>query len=765
MQQAILSKQLTLGVTMKAIATPMLLLAGLACTSTWAYATEHHHAGKNDLWKGANKPAVPQNLPPSLEQSQFDLHPARLNRNDLITKTSKSSASKLMSAPPTADCQDMNKLASYSGAALADYIVNLPSFECHYGLFSLGATQAAKVFSAANMQAVATRLSSEANNYNASNMAVVNLVLYVRAAYYLASGGTIATPDRAILTGLRVPLKKLIDGNSLYQNNSAGPTTASEVFKLVTNLSDEAYYLPSVKALVERFTNTSARPDAVSGLKNSSAADGFTGALTVFFYAHYRSDATPLLQADLSYATALNNFVVNNKAALLGSQWAYQLKDTENEAFRFMQYASLKNGIKPMLKYQLANSSMTGSDSDLWLGAASAVKYYDSANCAEYGTCNYETKLADTVLKTSYVCSPTIKIRAQDMTAAQLADSCNALSAEENYVHTMLQTKRQPVAGDNNTSLEVVVFDDYANYSKYASVIYGIDTNNGGMYLEGDPAQAGNQARFIAHEASWLRPQFKIWNLEHEYVHYLDGRFDMRGDFSAGTAKPTVWWIEGVAEYLSLRNNNQAAIDAAKKGTYKLSQIFANTYSMNDYVERAYRWGYMATRFMVEKHRSDVDAILAKFRAGDYDGYQNYMNYIGTRYDNEFTSWVASATTAGEPPLPSDPVVNLPDCGTYYLGKNCSIKNLASTSQTYGFLMLPANAKNVRIFTSGGTGDVDLYLALERYPSSSSYDQASVNSGNSESISLSNPQANRWYYITLKAKSAFSGVTLSATYD
>jgi microbial collagenase len=35
------------------------------------------------------------------------------------------------------------------------------------------------------------------------------------------------------------------------------------------------------------------------------------------------------------------------------------------------------------------------------------------------------------------------------------------------------------------------------------------------------------------------------WNLEHEYVHYLDGRFDMEGDFAAATAKPTVWWIEG----------------------------------------------------------------------------------------------------------------------------------------------------------------------------------------------------------------------------
>jgi microbial collagenase len=290
-----------------------------------------------------------------------------------------------------------------------------------------------------------------------------------------------------------------------------------------------------------------------------------------------------------------------------------------------------------------------------------------------------------------------------------------------------------------------------------------MSTDNGGMYLEGDPAVPGNQARFVAHEASWLRPTFQVWNLQHEYIHYLDGRFDMKGDFTAGTAKPTVWWIEGIAEYLSRKNDNQESIDIAKTGTYKLSQIFGNTYSMQDYVTRAYRWGYMATRFMMEKHRSDVDAVIARFRVGDYDGYQTYMNYIGNRYDSEFITWVNAATTAGEPPLPVDPA--LPECSSQYMGKNCSKRNFASDTQTYAFIMVPAGAKNLKLSTSGGTGDVDLYVALDHYPSSTSYDQASVRAGNQESVSIPTPTANRWYYITLKAKQSFTGVTLTSTYD
>eukprot|EP01036_Dinobryon_divergens_P040960 gene40960-54238_t len=44
-------------------------------------------------------------------------------------------------------------MATYSGAALADYLAGLPDYECTYGLFSLDAQQAAVIYSAANMGA------------------------------------------------------------------------------------------------------------------------------------------------------------------------------------------------------------------------------------------------------------------------------------------------------------------------------------------------------------------------------------------------------------------------------------------------------------------------------------------------------------------------------------------------------------------------------------------------------------------------------------
>lgn len=745
-------------------------LAGLvaSCFASMAFADsgtppDNGH-GHDRRLQQAPMPHQRQTLPPSAEQSRYNLPVSKKPRHDLMPRQLRSSAETLAATP---ECKDMAKLASYSGAALAEYVATLPDYECTYPLFSLSPAQAAVVYSSANMNAVSSRLTQEAAGYNASNMKLVNLVLYLRAGYYLAGSGAISTPSAAFTGALRAPIKQLIEGGALYQPNAVADSTAMETLKLVTNMHDELYFLPSVKSAVTRFTNRSGYPGAAEALKQNSAGGGLTGALTVLFYAHSRPGGAELLQGDLSYATALNNFVTGNKAALLGSSAAYQLNDAASEAFRFMQYAALKAAVKPMVLNTLNTSSMSGADSGLWLAAASAVKYYDNANCAQYGTCNYEQTLADTVLKFNRQCSPTLRLRAQEMTDAQMQEVCAALQQEEGYAHAMLQTNRTPVGSDNNSALELVVFDDYSNYSKYAGIIYDIGTDNGGMYLEGNPALAGNQARFIAHEASWLRPAFKVWNLEHEYVHYLDGRYDMHGDFAASTAVPTVWWIEGIGEYLSLKNNNQVAIDMAKTRTYRLSEVFGNTYSMADYTNRAYRWGYMATRFMMEKHRPDIDSMLAKFRIGDYTRYQTAIGQIGTSYDNEFAAWVDTATTAGEPPLPNDdPGASLPACASSTnLGKNCAVRNLASSYRSYFTLMVPAGAKNLKLATRNGTGDVNMYLALDRWPTPASYDQGSAKAGNAEDVALASPVAGRWYYITLDAKQPFSGVSLSVMYE
>ena len=90
----------------------------------------------------------------------------------------------------------------------------------------------------------------------------------------------------------------------------------------------------------------------------------------------------------------------------------------------------------------------------------------------------------------------------------------------------------------------------------------------------------------------------------------------MKGDFTTQISVPDVWWIEGQAEYVSYSYRNvpdTGAISEASIHRYALSTLFQSTYDNSDET-RTYPWGYLAVRYMFEKHPSDVMAVLAKFR-------------------------------------------------------------------------------------------------------------------------------------------------------
>ena len=204
--------------------------------------------------------------------------------------------------------------------------------------------------------------------------------------------------------------------------------------------------------------------------------------------------------------------------------------------------------------------------------------------------------------------------------------------------HEQLGTGYEPLPGDFSSTLEVVVFADWDQYDLYSGWFFGNDTNNGGIYLEGDPWKPGNTARFMAYVADWL-PDRPVWNLEHEYVHYLDGRFDLAGafwDYKVDTHK-TVWWLEGLAEYISKGGGTERIREFAAHGVPPLSEVFAITYSGRS----LYAKSHLAMWYMFQGRRGDIDVFLEFFRAGDYEAYLEYIDEsIGGEYDDEWERWI-----------------------------------------------------------------------------------------------------------------------------
>ncbi len=76
--------------------------------------------------------------------------------------------------------------------------------------------------------------------------------------------------------------------------------------------------------------------------------------------------------------------------------------------------------------------------------------------------------------------------------------------------------------------------------------------------------------------------------------------------------------------------------------------------------------------------------------------------------------------------------------------------------------VLASGYADLTVTTSGGSGDVDLFVRHGAQPTSSTYDCRPYKSGNSESCSFSNPASGTWH-ISLNGYSASSGVAMNIT--
>jgi microbial collagenase len=316
---------------------------------------------------------------------------------------------------------------------------------------------------------------------------------------------------------------------------------------------------------------------------------------------------------------------------------------------RFVEHPALQSTVRPLIKGLLDASSITGPTAPLWVGVAGLAAEEDQASCGYYGVCDLTQQLTRAALPISHACDASHVIQAQALTPADLAAVCASLRGQDPFVQKLVKRSR-PLPHQYESTVTFVVFASSTDYRTYAGALFGVGTDNGGITLTGDPTDPGNRPLSIVYQEPTDNGfTARVWNLNHEYTHDLDGRYDMLGDFTAETTVPDVWWIEGVAEYVSYTYRgvtDTGAVTEAAKHTYALSTLFQNTYGNSD-VTRTYPWGYLAVRYMVEKHPSVVQQMLAHFRTGDYQGGYAVYHSLGTRYDAEFDRWLDACAAGG----------------------------------------------------------------------------------------------------------------------
>ncbi|MFZ5635763.1 MAG: M4 family metallopeptidase [Pseudomonadota bacterium] len=137
-------------------------------------------------------------------------------------------------------------------------------------------------------------------------------------------------------------------------------------------------------------------------------------------------------------------------------------------------------------------------------------------------------------------------------------------------------------------------------------------------------------------------------------------------------------------------------------------------------------------------------------------GVQTAATDLGFTVANVTAAFTAVGVSCGgtTPPPVTTPLTN----GVPVTGLGASTGNSLNYS-----LVVPAGATNLTFTTSGGTGDVDMYVKFGSAPTDTVYDCRPYTGGNAETCSFAAPSAGT-YYVRLKAYSTFSGVSLVGSY-
>ncbi|MBE3920084.1 collagenase [Vibrio parahaemolyticus] len=643
-------------------------------------------------------------------------------------------------------------------------------YDCYHAWFSAPSATLNDIYSEASLSRIQVALDQEIARYRgeAEQARVLeNLGEFIRAAYYVRYNAGTGTPEFSEALSQR-----FAQSTNLFLNNPHALDQGREqvgAMKSLTLMVDNVKQLPltmdSMMAALMHFNRDTAKDtqwvDGLNNLFRSMAGHAANDAFYRYMANNtHHIDTLARFASDNAWALDTDaNFIVFNALRETGRLLASPDQETKRKALAVMQQV--------MQRYPL------GSEHDkLWLAAVEMMSYYSPEGLNGLNLEQAKQDLAARVMPNRFECQGPAIIRSEDLTDAQAAKACEVLAAKEADFHQVANTGNQPVADDLNDRVEVAVFASNDSYVDYSSFLFGNTTDNGGQYLEGTPSRADNTARFVAYRYA-NGEDLSILNLEHEYTHYLDARFNQYGSFSDNLAHGhIVWWLEGFAEYMHYKQGYKAAIDLIPSGKLSLSTVFDTTYSHDS--NRIYRWGYLAVRFMLENHPQDVESLLALSRSGQFAQWAQQVTLLGQQYDAEFERWLDTlevvvepeqpGTDPEEPSEPTDPEVQVTE-----LAANQSLQLSGEAySEKLFYVDVPANTVRFNVSIEGA-GDADLYMSYNKVAHYYDFEISQYADGSNEEIQFA-PEQNGYvkagrYYISLTGRDSYDSVNLVAALE
>ncbi|MBF7150031.1 collagenase ColA [Bacillus toyonensis] len=189
--------------------------------------------------------------------------------------------------------------------------------------------------------------------------------------------------------------------------------------------------------------------------------------------------------------------------------------------------------------------------------------------------------------------------------------------------------------GKADDVLTIVIYNNPDEY-KRNSQLYGYDTNNGGIYIEGI-------GTFFTFERTSEQSRYSLEELfRHEFTHYLQGRYEVPGSWGQGEMyrnERLTWFEEGNAEFFagSTRTNNVVprksvisglSSDPAKRYTAQRTLFSKYGDGVGNEKWDFYNYSFALQSYLYTHQFETFDKIQDLIRANDVNGYDAYREAL-----------------------------------------------------------------------------------------------------------------------------------------
>ena len=479
---------------------------------------------------------------------------------------------------------------------------------------------------------------------------IKNVTYFIRGAYHTRVYHSKILTDEIFTERVTEELHKGLKAyfNSLYFKNDPDLGMLFFVVRIVESSGQAVPYIDKLIYLLDNFS---------VNYPTTMRSVIYNGVFRI--YQNYRNNSQDFIDHILDGNTlALEALIRFSRRDDLIDHWREGLLSAVSIIGQFLQYGNYPRVYDlalARLDEILKQHPMGSKGAFLRIPVSAAIIHWGDnsesplkPDCRTYNVCSFQSEWKAFLFppKYTYTCQATdlIKIKfMRDVPLLQQQGVCEDLIEVDRVFHETLQTDKQPVIDDHNTTLEIIVFSSGQAYDAYGEPIFGISPHLGGVYREGDPEVIDNIPQVFVFE-NGSEKNLRIPALKHEFVHYLDGRYNKYDIYGYGYEQRYLeWWTEGLAEYFSRGDYHISISDTLAVKKYQLSEVFSDSPRSN---VKFYDYGYAAVKFLKENSFDIIEDLRLLLRDGSVDltervrAYNERIEEIGTSLDADFHIWI-----------------------------------------------------------------------------------------------------------------------------